>query len=180
MNSPFLGGKRLDLRGTTREDLSFILHWLNDPEVTKFMIMGERPTHLEVLDEQWQKEIRDTKTIPMTIVDKKTARPVGWCGFYGIRAVTHAAEYRIFIGEKTKWNKGFATEATRLMVQYGFEKLNFHKIFLGVNADYLAAVKTYEKAGFVKEGVLRDEIFRNNRFYDALRMSILRREYRRK
>jgi RimJ/RimL family protein N-acetyltransferase len=38
-------------------------------------------------------------------------------------------------------------------------------------------VKSYEKSGFKREGVLRQEIYRNGKYYDAIRMSVLRQEY---
>ena len=63
------------------------------------------------------------------------------------------------------------------MIDYGFDKLNLNKIWLGVNSENKAAVKSYKAAGFVEEGVLRQEIYRNGRYYDATRMSILREEF---
>jgi RimJ/RimL family protein N-acetyltransferase len=63
------------------------------------------------------------------------------------------------------------------MLRYGFELLNFNRIWLGVNASHTIAVDSYMKSGFVKEGLLRQEIYRNSRYYDAVRLSILRDEY---
>jgi RimJ/RimL family protein N-acetyltransferase len=87
------------------------------------------------------------------------------------------AEFRIFLGNKAYWTRGIGTECTKLMVVYGFEKLNLNRIWLGVNADNIGGVRAYEKAGFIKEGILRQEQYRNFRYYDVVRMSVLRSEY---
>lgn len=55
--------------------------------------------------------------------------------------------------------------------------MNLEKVWLGVNAANMAALSCYKKAGFQEEGILRKEVFRNNKYYDIIRMSILREEY---
>ncbi|MDD5450222.1 MAG: GNAT family protein [Candidatus Omnitrophica bacterium] len=180
MNAQFIPGKDLYLRGIEKKDLEKIVNWINDPEVTHYLFMGDRPAHLELLQEQWEKEIRNPNEVSFAIVEKKADKMIGWCGLYTINWISRAAEYRIFIGDKKYWNKGVGTETAGLLLRYGFEKLNLNKVYLGVNAAHKGAVTSYEKAGFVKEGVLREEIFRNNRYYDAIRMSVLRKEYRAK
>jgi RimJ/RimL family protein N-acetyltransferase len=172
--------KKVELRGLEKSDLINIRNWLNDPEVTRYMIMGDRPTHLELLTEQWEKEVRNPNVVTFAVLENKKKKMVGWCGLYSINPISRAAEFRVFIGDKSFWNQGLATEVTQLLISYAFEKLNLNKVYLGVNASYQAAVRAYEKAGFVQEGRLRQEIFRNNEYYDAIRMSILRKEYEKK
>jgi RimJ/RimL family protein N-acetyltransferase len=111
------------------------------------------------------------------VCDKEQEVFIGTTGLYSINWIMRAAEFRVFIGNKAFWNRGIGTECTKLMVVYGLEKLNLNRIWLGVNADNLGGVHAYEKAGFVREGVLRQEQYRNFRYYDVIRMSILRTEY---
>lgn len=177
MKDPFIIGKKIYLRGVAREDMTNIARWMNDSEVTHYLFMGDRPVHARLLEEQWEKDVRDPNEISVAIVDKKTDRMIGWGGLYRINWISRNAEYRVFLGEKKFWNKGIGAEVASLLVRYGFEKLNLHKVWLGVNTEHKGAFRSYQKAGFVKEGVLRQEIFRNNRYYDAVRMSILRKEY---
>ncbi len=177
MKDPFIVGKKIYLRGLDRGDLSNLVGWMNDSEVTHFLFMGERPANLEVLAEQWEKNVRNLNEVTFAVIDKKNNRMVGWGGLYVINWSSRTAEYRVFIGAKNYWNKGYGTEIAKLIVQYGFEKLNLNKVWLGVNTEHKGGFYSYQKAGFVKEGVLRQEIFRNNRYYDAVRMSILRSEY---
>lgn len=177
MKSPYLLGEKVYLRGVEKEDLGKFVSWINDSEVTYYMFMGDRPAHLELLIEQWEKEIKNPNEVVFAVIDKKENIIVGSAGLYQINWISRASEYRIIIGDKRFWKKGYGTKIAELLFRYGFEKLNLNKIWLGVNSENSAAVRSYEKAGFIKEGILRQEIFRNNRFYDAIRMSILREEY---
>lgn len=178
MQSHFMTGEKLYLRGLKKEDLrGNMFNWGNDCEVTHYMFMGLVPNNIELMEEEHDKLIHSEKDIVFAIIDKKSDTHIGNVGLYTINWVTHSAEYRIIIGEKEFWNKGYGTEAANLILHYGFNKLNLNKVWLGVNADNKAAVKAYEKSGFIREGALREEIYRNGKYYDAIRMSVLRREF---
>jgi len=181
MRHPFLEGKRIYLRGLEKSDLpGRFFQWANDKEVTRFLFMGVFPNVLENLEE-WFEEIRKSdKDIVFLIVDKKSDKEIGFCSFNQIRWLHRSAEYRIFIGEKECWDRGYGQETNKIMLRYGFELLNFNKIWLGVSASHTMALNSYIKSGFVKEGILRQEIYRNSRYYDAVRLSVLRDEYYKK
>lgn len=178
MRHPFLIGKKLYLRGLEKADLGKnMFQWANDAEVTHYMFMGSRPNSMELLEEEYDKLIRSANDVAFAMIDKKTGTHIGNAGLYVINWISRAAEYRIIIGEKKFWNKGYGQEAANLIVEYGFDKLNLNRIWLGVNADHAKGVRSYEKSGFKREGLLRQEIYRNGRYYDAVRMSILRSEF---
>jgi len=177
MKSPFLIGKQVYLRGIEKEDLPKFVAWINDCEVTYYMFMGDRPAHLEILIEQWEKEIRDPNEVVFAIVDKEGDKVVGSSGLYSINWISRLAEYRIFVGEKKYWGKGHAGEAGKLVIKYGFEKLNLNRIYLGVNAENIKAVLHNRRLGFIQEGVLREEIFRNDKYYNVIRMGMLKKDY---
>jgi len=177
MKNQFTVGTKVYLRGVEKDDLRNMVSWINDPEVTCYMIMGDRPTQLDLLIEEWETQIRNRNEIVFAVCDKKKDVMVGTTGLYSINWISRMAEYRIFIGDKNYWNKGIGTEVAKLLIEYGFKKLNLNKVWLGVNEENKGALRSYEKAGFIKEGVLRQEVFRNNEYYDAVRMSILKKEY---
>lgn len=102
---------------------------------------------------------------------------VGTVGLHGLREIYHSAEFRILIFHPDAIGKGIGTEATRLLVDYGFSRLNLNRIWLGVHEDNKGAIKCYEKAGFKIEGRLREELFTHGKYWDAVRMGILRKEW---
>ena len=173
----FIEGEKVDLRGLRREDMETYRAWLDSPAVTKFMETGWRPVSDHDLDELYRISTNTPDTVAFAIADKSTGNIVGCCGLYVIQWICRRADFRIIVGEPGAWNKGIGSEAARLTVAYGFDKLNLETIYLGVNTENEGAVKSYEKAGFVREGVRRKLIYRNGRYYDALMMSVLREEF---
>lgn len=178
MEHAFMEANRIYLRAIEKKDLgSSFFDWSNDKEVTHFLFMGVFPNMMENL-EAWYEDLRKSdKDVVFMIVDKDKNKEIGFCGFHQIRWLHRNAEYRIFIGDKAYWGKGYGQEVNKLMLRYGFELLNFNRIWLGVNASHLRAIGSYEKSGFVKEGLLSQEIYRNSRYYDVVRMAVLRDDY---
>ena len=178
MNHEFLSGQKLYLRGLEKADLAGnMFQWHNDAEVTRYMIAGAKPNTLTVLEAEFEQLAASDNDVVFAIVDQATDAHIGNVGLYNIRWLVRAAELRIIIGEKTYWGQGYGLEATRMILGHAFDRLNLNKVFLGVNAAHQAALACYQRAGFVWEGALRQEIFRDGIYYDAARMSILRGEY---
>jgi len=178
MHHPFIVGEKIYLRGLEKDDLKGnMFQWANDSEVTHYMVTGARPNSMELLEEEYARLMSSKSDVVLAIIDKETNIHIGNVGLYVINWISRSAEFRIIIGEKEYYNKGYGTEAIKLTVEYGFEKLNLNKVWLGGNAEHIEAIKAYENAGFVREGTLRQEIYRNGMYYDAVRMSILREEY---
>lgn len=178
MKKHFIMGKKIFLRGLEKEDLrGNMFNWANDQEVTYYMYLGLKPNSAEVMEKEYDDLMASDKDVAFAMIDKKSKSHIGNAGLYTINWLYRSAEYRVIIGEKSYWNKGYGSEVARLVLDYGFNKLNLNKIWLGVNAENKGAVASYKKSGFKEEGVLRDEIYRNGRYYDAIRMSILRSEF---
>lgn len=81
------------------------------------------------------------------------------------------------IGEKSYWNKGYGTEAVRLLAKHGFHTINLHRIYLRVLENNLRAIRAYEKAGFTHEGRQRQADYKNGMYIDLLVMSMLQSEF---
>lgn len=177
MRAPFLSGRVVYLRGLERADLPAMVEWINDHDVTLLLFTGDRPANVELLQEQWERDQRSERDVVFAVCDSKDDTFIGTTGLYSINWIGRSAEFRVLLGNKGYWNRGIGTECTKLMVVYGFDKLNLNRVWLGVNLDNVGGVRAYEKAGFAREGILRQEQYRNFRYYDVLRMSMLRDEY---
>jgi [ribosomal protein S5]-alanine N-acetyltransferase len=177
LQAPFMTGEKVYIRGLDREDLLAMVPWINDDDVVHLLFTGDRPANAERLADQWERSRDSTEEIAFAACCRQTGQFIGTTGLYRVHWVMRSAEFRVFLGDKTYWNKGIGTELTKMMVVYGFERLNMNRIWLGVNADNIGGVRAYEKAGFMREGVLRQEQYRNFRYYDVIRMGLLRTEY---
>ena len=154
-------GTHLCYRPVTIVDLPQIHEWEADPETTKYMFRGAMPNQ--------RFEIKGEEVVYLLYLEKE--EPVGIIGLHSINWIARSAELRLILGTR---NRGYGTQACKWMVSYAFETLNLNKVWLGTNAENTGAVRCFEKAGFQHEGILRREIFRNNCYYDAARMGILR------
>ncbi len=94
-----------------------------------------------------------------------TGEFVGYGGLFDISTEDHNAEVGYGIHPEY-WGKGFASEAVRSIVDFGFEKLRLHRIFGLIDPDNGASMRVLEKLGFQKEGVLRDNAFARERYWD--------------
>lgn len=97
---------------------------------------------------------------------------MGHVALWGAEVRNRCATFAIMIGPKHQ-SKGLGTEATRLMMQYGFSELGLHRIELQVSADNTRGIATYQRAGFEREGVLRSKLFYGGQFNDQVIMAAL-------
>jgi [ribosomal protein S5]-alanine N-acetyltransferase len=178
METPFLVGKTIYLRPLRRADLDgAYLSWLNDPEVTRYLESGIFPQTREKLEAFYTSVTTAPDQVIVAIVDRETDRHIGNVKLGPIHWVHRKATFGILIGERDWWGRGVAQEATRLIVEYGFKRLNLRRIDLGVYADHHAAVRVYEKLGFKVEGRFREALFHEGSYKDHVWMGLLASEY---
>lgn len=160
------------LRLMTYEDTDLVVKWRNSDPVRKRFIYQElftREGH-----ESWIKNMIETgKVVQMIICSLGTDRPLGSVYIRDIDRQHNKAEYGIFIGEDEARGKGIGTAAARLMLRYCFEEEKLHRVYLRVFADNLQAVRSYEKAGFVKEAHLSDDVFIDGEYRDIILMAVI-------
>ena len=87
------------------------------------------------------------------------------------------AEYYIVIGEKDYRGLGIAKRASLKLLKYAFEELKLNKIYLYTEVDNVSAQKMFEKVGMRKEGLLKDDLYYNNRYVDRYIYGICYGEY---
>lgn len=166
----FLKGDKICLRPISMEDVPLLAKWVNDEEVTHYMFTGQKPQNHTQVAEGLKKDLEGNNVIFLVMENK----PIGYAGLYDINPIARKAEFRVLIGEKDYWGKGYGTEVIKMITHYGFDRLNLNRIYLGYTADNKAAGKCYEKAGYQYEGTLKEDIYRNSRYYDSIRMAILK------
>ena len=169
--------KRVYLRPFSKNDLSYVQKWSNDPEIRKLTGEFAPMSHAEA--EKFYRELRAYKDrIWFVIVLKKGNRVIGEAGLLRMFRPWRCTDMSIIIGEKDAWGKGYGTEAGRLLLDYAFERLVFHRISVGVVAFNERALRFWEGLGFKKEGVQRDGYYCNGKYSDFVMMSILEDEYK--
>ncbi len=102
---------------------------------------------------------------------------IGTAGLYSIKWLHGRATVGIGIGEPDYWGHGYGTDAMRLILNYAFRELNLYRVGLFVFSYNQRAIRSYEKCGFVREGVIRGVFQRDGQRYDHIYMGILREEW---
>lgn len=97
---------------------------------------------------------------------------VGHVALWGAEVRNRCATFGIMVGPEHQ-STGLGTEATRLMLEYGFGELGLHRIELTVDADNARGIAAYRRAGFEQEGVLRSKSFYGGEFHDQVVMAAL-------
>jgi RimJ/RimL family protein N-acetyltransferase len=182
---PTLAGQRVILRPYTDADLPGLKAAMADLDVLK--LTGSVHSEAEALapispeEEQarldWFKSRNDTDDrLDLAVVDRAAGGCVGEAVLNQWDPGNESANFRILIGPAGQ-DRGLGTEATRLIVGYGFEYLGLHRITLEVYAFNPRARRVYEKVGFKAEGVLRESLRYEDQWIDATLMSILASEW---
>lgn len=178
METPFLKGESIYLRPLGREDAGeTYLGWLNDPEVTRYLETGAFPTTLAELERYCEGLADQRDQVMLAIVDRETDSHIGNIKLGPINWIHRRATLGILVGDRRFWGRGVGTEATRLMVEYAFDRLGLNRVDLGVHAEHAAAVRVYERIGFKVEGRFREDLFHEGRHRDRLWMGLLKSEY---
>lgn len=175
-------GELVRLRPIERDDLARFVQWFGDPDVRQYLAMvlpigyaqeeNWYERNLNLGEEQaWAIEARPPDNVGPWI-------HIGSCGFHRIQWRVRAGEMGIMIGDRSYWGKGYGTDAVRTLVRFGFETLNLNRVYLRVFADNPRAIRAYEKAGFIKEGLLRQDHYHDGKYVNTLVMGILQDEWR--
>jgi len=174
-------GKLVQLRPVQRSDISYFLQWFNDPDVTQYLLMYLPMT--EMAEQKFIEEIGTTRAATsaffvIEVEDAEKTKAIGTIGLNGINAKDHNATFGIAIGDKKYWSKGYGTEAAALIIKYGFEQLNLHRIDSGALSFNDRSIRMHLKLGFREEGRRRELIFRNGAYYDEVMFGLLREDWK--
>jgi len=179
-----LAGKRIILRAVEREDMKQIHKWQNDEEIMRLArSQPDRAISIEALTAEFEKNLKDEDdaTRRFGIEEKSSGKLIGWCSIsYNSWAKRYtSADIGLAIGEKDRWRKGYGTEVVGLLLKECFEQLNLHRAGWWTYAENKASIGLAEKMGFKEEGRLRENMFFDNQFHDAVVLGLLKNEYER-
>ena len=164
--------------GPLRRDLvPLFQRWANDPEVNR-TLDGHRPETFEAALDRFERESRDDGSVHFVIYERATSRPIGVASLGAIDHRHHRAVFSIVIGESDCWRKGYGTETTRLVLDFGFSVLGLHSVRLGVHGFNERGIRAYEKAGFRRVGVLREYHHFDGHAHDVILMDCLATDVR--
>jgi RimJ/RimL family protein N-acetyltransferase len=173
----FLRGKRLYLRPPTKEDIPCFLRWINDPEVNCYLSKFLPVTEADEIE--WLDRLHKNKNeeIVLVIVTAKNGQPIGTMGIHHINWKDRIATTGAMIGERAFWGKGYGSEAKMLLLNYAFNTLNLRKVCSLVLSFNKRSQAYSEKCGYKVEGVLKQHVFKNGRYWDLVNLAVFKRNW---
>lgn len=171
---------RLLLREFVEEDWSVVWDYQSDPRYLRYYTWSIRTeSEVRAFTQQfvdWQRE-EPRLRYQLAVVLRSTGQLIGNCGIRMAQAGAHEAELGFELSPEY-WGHGYAIEAARAMVRFGFNGLGLHRIWGQCVADNVASWRAMEKVGMHCEGRLRESQWFKGRWWDTMVCAILEDEWR--
>jgi diamine N-acetyltransferase len=165
------GEPEVVLTALREEDSDKLFDWINDRDLVllnaPFRPIGE--SHHRT----WFKSIQDRDDVVIFAIREKGGRLVGTCQLMNRNSVHRSADLQIRIGDPADRGHGYGTSAVQQLLRFAFRDWNLHRVQLYVIEGNEAALRTYEKCGFKREGVLRHAVHIDGEYRDLVVMAVL-------
>jgi [ribosomal protein S5]-alanine N-acetyltransferase len=167
--------ERLVLKKISPDEFRYVFENYTEPEIKMFF--GHNS------EEEYQKEKSKYEKGYTTynrsfehfqIIDKASNCIIGGCGFHNWYIDHRRAELGYSIKNEAFKGRGIMSEALKVIIDYGFNKINLHRIEALVGPGNVPSLKLMEKYRFVKEGLLRQHYFVDGKFENSIVFSKLR------
>jgi len=150
------------------------LDWINDEEISRLLDRHLPVTELEHQD-FFRTLIRNKAHIFFSVLKGPKKIFLGVCALKNIDAKNRKAELYICLDGKKGRGQGLGQEAVKELLDYAFDRLNLNRVYLYTPGYNQAAIRCYQKVGFVREGEFLEDIYADGRYYNAIRMCYLKR-----
>jgi [ribosomal protein S5]-alanine N-acetyltransferase len=176
-----ISGERIILRDQIADDLDAMHAWLSDPVSNRFLTWGTK-TRMETLL-HFAEGVSDQNNPNrckyfLSIVLKDENLVIGSAGLEIRKRQAEGGEADLgYFLHKNYWGKGYASEGARLLITFGFEQLNLHRITASTFAVNTASERVMQRCGMVREGVFRKSHFWLGEWQDLVCYAILREEW---
>ncbi len=160
----------ITFRKLEEKDLPDRVSWFNKKEINQYLSSEARlGTTLEKQKEWFDRYIKNSDRKMFVI--ESDGRLVGNVGLTDISETDCNAGLFIVIGEKEYWGKGIGEQAIHFILDFAFNQLNLHKVWLYVCDANIGAINLYEKCGFKQEGRLKQMWRIDGEYYDEIVMA---------
>lgn len=165
---------KISIRKFEKSDISNKVKWINDP-LNNTYLHYDLPLEIEKTG-IWFENNKD-RTDRFDAVIEVDGKPVGLIGLLSIDKKNKKAEYYVTIGEREYLGRGVAAEATRQLLECAFSQLALERVYLYTEVENTPAVRSYERIGFKREGVLKRDLFSKGRFVDRYIYAITKEDF---
>ena len=171
-------GENIYLSPICMDEVPTYVKWFSDKKITANL---HQVASLATItsEQKWIEKINERKNeYNFAIIQKEKDLLIGNCSITNINLVDGTATLGIFIGEEEYRNKGYGSQALKLLLKYGFDMLRLHNIKLDVFDFNEQAIACYKKVGFKEYGRRHECYFLDGKYHDSISMEILDRDFK--
>jgi RimJ/RimL family protein N-acetyltransferase len=167
-----IAGDTTILRALEPHDLERCFRWMNDPSIVR-TLKSRYPMPFQQEAAWLERAVVETQCERHFAIERKEDRHhIGNASLHEIDWVSRTSLFGMFIGEPSAWNRGYGRDAVQALVSFAFGEMNLRKIRINVFAYNDKARHLLESLGFVEEGRLKAEFFREGAYHDIVILSI--------
>jgi RimJ/RimL family protein N-acetyltransferase len=172
-----LTGSKVELTSLREDDVGQLFDWINDREL---VLLSSPFKPVDESDHRaWFDAVRSRDDVVIFAIRAVAdGHLLGSCQLLAIDPRHRTAQLQIRIGAEADRGHGLGTEAVGLLLEHAFADLDLHRVELHVFATNAAAIRSYEKSGFRREGLLREAVHLAGERTDVVVMAILQDEWR--
>lgn len=176
MNNPLFTGKLVRLAAPHADDAKLMALWSADTEYQRLMEVHPVQPHQPTYFVKYIEEDLRPRFYAFAIRVLATDALIGDVMLMGVNHIHGDCYVGIGIGDRAYWGKGYGSDAMNLVLSFAFQELNLRRVSLFALKGNPRAVRSYEKCGFVHEGLVRGAEHRGARD-DVVAMGVLRNEW---
>lgn len=160
------------------DDEAMLKYWISDEKIQSLYSEPVYTTKEEVKEllDKYIGSYEKDDYYRWAIIKKSSSECIGQIAYFLVDSRNNFAEIEYCIGSHFQC-KGFATEATKAVIEYGFNQMNLHKVQICTKTINVPSRRVIEKCGLTYEGTLRDYFYMNGEYVGRLYFSILRSEF---
>lgn len=168
----YLNGKRVYLRQLRTEDAPLLAEWMHDAEVTQYLRRALPITPQEEVE--WIEKMNKSEHSYVFGITTQADELIGTIGAHSIRFIDRTVTTGANIGNKEYWGQGYGSEAKMLLLYFIFDVLNLRKACSEAFAFNERSIRYQKKCGAVEEGRLKEQVFKNGRYWDVILLAVYR------
>ena len=175
---PSLNTKRMRLRELTEADVDALFRIFSHPQVVRYWgapALADRDAAAALLAEI-QENFRKRTSMKWGVAELETDQIIGTVTLFNLNLDNKRAEIGYGL-DYNYWRKGYVTEALDALLSYAFDVLQLHRLEADVDPRNVGSIRTLEKMGFQREGLMRERWQVNGEIQDALFYGLLRPEW---
>jgi RimJ/RimL family protein N-acetyltransferase len=164
-------GNLVGLRAVEKEDLILLRDWRNNPDLRK-NYREVRELNMTNQEAWYNKSCVNNPNDFMFIIQRlEDNKPIGAAGLLYINWIIRSADFSFYIGEENVYidDKGYAEDAAKLLIDYGFNNLNLHKIWMELYEFDIKKINFFKDIlNFNQDGILTDNCYEGGKYWNSL------------